>query len=148
MLDYDDRLYSTDPRDVWRRYVRRREARIHKAELSDQYDIIHGHFRATKYLDVFPDARLITFLRDPLSVTVSLYDHWRTEPKENFVGHSWYERTIGRGVSILDFARTRKMRRYYDRILAGIPLSRFCSLASWSGMKSRSTRSGVCWVCP
>jgi len=38
--------------------------------------VIHGHFKADKYDDLFPNAKLITWFRNPLEIPISLYYHF------------------------------------------------------------------------
>jgi hypothetical protein len=48
--------------------------RARRDELVENYDVIHGHFCADKYIGLFPQADFITFFRDPAQQTIS---HWR-----------------------------------------------------------------------
>jgi hypothetical protein len=41
------------------------------------FDVIHGHFAASKYAGLFPEARLLTFVRDPYQHAISAYEHAR-----------------------------------------------------------------------
>jgi hypothetical protein len=40
-----------------------------------QYDAIHGHFTARKYVDVFAEPALVTFVRDPYQHAISTHEH-------------------------------------------------------------------------
>src|SRR5262245_49792666 len=66
-FDYDDR--PTDPTcpsncdpAAWER-----RAEQFARALGPKVRILHGHFQATKYLKHFPQARIITWLRHPVS---------------------------------------------------------------------------------
>jgi hypothetical protein len=44
--------------------------------------VIHGHFELPPLLEALPDARAITFLRDPVERLISSYNHWHlTKPE-------------------------------------------------------------------
>ncbi len=38
-------------------------------------DFVSGHFPASKYKDIFPDAKLIAFVREPVARVISEYNH-------------------------------------------------------------------------
>ncbi|MFQ5356641.1 MAG: hypothetical protein ACE5DY_09205, partial [Mariprofundaceae bacterium] len=47
---------------------------------TDLVEAIHGHFEIADYLKQSPDARIITFLREPLDRALSHYYYWLTPP--------------------------------------------------------------------
>ncbi|HZT83314.1 MAG TPA: hypothetical protein VFA26_23995 [Gemmataceae bacterium] len=69
---------------------------------------IHGHFRAGKYAALFPGARLVTWVRHPVSRVASHYAYFRRHPElgaANPVCRAVHER----GLSLVDFARLDSM---------------------------------------
>jgi len=51
-----------------------------RIEISHGYDVIHGHFRADKYADLFSEAKIIAFFRDPYHQAISGYDNAMRRP--------------------------------------------------------------------
>lgn len=49
--------------------------------------VIHGHFGADKYVPLFPNAPLITWMREPVAKVVSLYYFWKSIPLTNDDNH-------------------------------------------------------------
>lgn len=47
---------------------------------TDIVEAIHGHFEISKYLELVPGARIITFLREPLDRAISHYYYWLDPP--------------------------------------------------------------------
>jgi len=47
---------------------------------TDPVEVIHGHFEIADYLQLAPHARIITFLREPLSRALSHYYYWLNPP--------------------------------------------------------------------
>ncbi len=74
LLDYDDWVETQTTAAEQRRSARRMEMLGELHELSRRYDVIHGHFAADKYADLFQKLDLITFVRDPYQQALSAYD--------------------------------------------------------------------------
>ena len=83
---------------------------------------IHGHLQVRKYLDTYPDAQLVTWLRDPVERVVSHYYHWKQRPD---YGHSTCRRLIREDLSLVEFASLPEMQNLQHRYLDGIPLEAF-----------------------
>lgn len=49
-------------------------------EITDDIRVIHGHFRAQRYENYFPEAKRITWLRHPLFRYLSFYYFWMNLP--------------------------------------------------------------------
>lgn len=61
---------------------------------------LHGHFYLKDYRDNFPQAKCITWMRDPVERVVSEYAHLKRQPADgNPLGQ-----LIAQGFSLLDFA--------------------------------------------
>jgi len=51
------------------------EVREHSEFIQSYFKYLHGHFHYLKYADVFPDAPVITTVREPVDRVVSQYQH-------------------------------------------------------------------------
>ncbi len=73
MLDYGDWAGFRVPEALERCHDRTNKMRARQHELLHGYDVIHGHFVADKYLDLFPVEEFVAFFRDPFQQSVSHY---------------------------------------------------------------------------
>jgi hypothetical protein len=73
MLDYGDWAGFDVPAANARRKIRTQEMRSRRDELLQNYDAIHGHFIADKYLGLFPAEDFVAFFRDPYQQALSHY---------------------------------------------------------------------------
>ncbi len=73
MLDYGDWAGFDVPAANARRAIRTREMRSRRDELLRNYDAIHGHFIADKYLGLFSTENFVAFFRDPYQQALSHY---------------------------------------------------------------------------
>ncbi len=68
---------------------------------------IHGHFDLERLRGRFPQARLITWVRDPVQRVAAQYHYWRREPDwQNALCRTLHEKNL----SLLEFARHRQAR--------------------------------------
>lgn len=81
MLDYGDWAGFNTPEANERRAIRTEEMRARRKELSENYDAIHGHFIADKYLGLFPDPKFVAFFRDPYQQAVAHYYFLQRNPQ-------------------------------------------------------------------
>lgn len=72
--DYGDWAGFDEPFANRRRAERHAKMRARREELMANYDVIHGHFVADKYIGLFPNSQFITFFREPAQQSIS---HWR-----------------------------------------------------------------------
>lgn len=80
-LDYGDRVGWTGPEaDEWRR-GRGVPAAIAAAYNRGAVRIVHGHFYASKYATAYPEAQLVTFLREPVYRVASNYQYLSEHPE-------------------------------------------------------------------
>src|SRR4051812_7991999 len=56
------------------------EVREHAGFIQSYFDVLHGHFFATKYVDVFLDAAFIATLRHPVARVISQFQHELNDP--------------------------------------------------------------------
>lgn len=71
--DYGDWAGFDEPFANKRRADRTTAMRARRDELLANYDVIHGHFVAEKYMNLFPQTEFVTFFRDPYQQSIS---HW------------------------------------------------------------------------
>jgi hypothetical protein len=78
---------------------------------------IHGHFLAETLRERFPDARLITWVRDPVRRVAAQYHYWRRAPDWS---HPVCRAMHGQQWSLVEFARQDAMRdrmsHYFGRL--------------------------------
>jgi len=126
LLDYGDQYSFMDvvkpgfvlrSRRLWKK-IRR------GAYLQDKTNArcVHGHFRATKYRDSFPEAKFAVWLRDPVDRLVSHYYHWKRIPDYN---HTLCRMVNEESLSLVDFAELEVMRNLFLRYLDGMSVSQF-----------------------
>ncbi|HVU35878.1 MAG TPA: sulfotransferase family 2 domain-containing protein [Opitutaceae bacterium] len=83
---------------------------------------IHGHFFADAFDDLFPDRRLLTWVRHPVERVVSNYHHFLRSPDmRDDCCRALYERRL----SLPEFARLDWMRNEASRYLTEKPVSDF-----------------------
>lgn len=83
---------------------------------------IHGHFRADTYLDLFPESRCLTWLREPVERLISQYNYWKRKP---FRGHSVCKMLIERKLSLLEFGEIEVMRNLQSRYFHTLGIADF-----------------------
>lgn len=87
-------------------------------QLDPRTRALHGHFPATPaFLESFPHAKLVAWIREPVARTVSYYNYWKRTPPH---GNPHHDEFLQRNLSIVDFARHPEMRRemqdYFRRV--------------------------------
>ncbi len=78
---------------------------------------IHGHLDVNALLPRFPDAILVTWVRDPVQRVASLYHYWKREPD---LRHPLCRILRERNLSLLDFARQDPARNDMTRFFGGL----------------------------
>lgn len=77
---------------------------------------IHGHFRANKYDPIFPTARLITWLRNPVQRVISYYSYFLRNPQSiDPICKAVHENKL----SLLEFADMKEARNAMTYFFAG-----------------------------
>lgn len=84
--------------------------------------VIHGHFLPGKYRNLFPHAKRIVWLRNPIFRLISEYFFALNIRDYNNVFHA---QLLERNLSILEYARIPAMRNFLTRHLAGAQLQEF-----------------------
>ena len=87
--------------------------------IAERFKLIHGHFHYKKYGDIFPNAKYITCLREPLKRTVSQYHHIIQEADPN---HWLYERLSTGKMDFVEFTSLPNICRAQSWHLDGIAI--------------------------
>ena len=116
---YGDRL-SKDYRRYRNRFAEDPGAR---EKISSPYSAIHGHFAASKYLDLCPDAFFVTWLRHPVARLVSSYKgSLRSQPNADYP----VRMKVLEGLSFAEFAEIDEVRgEVLNGYLKGFDMNRF-----------------------
>lgn len=112
-LDYADRVL--DPASAFQTDFEGWQTATHAQadRLPPETRVIHGHFSAIKYRDLFPEAKRVVWLRDPVARLVSHYHYWRNLPP---TPHTLHRRMLDDALSLLEFARLEPMQNIVSRI--------------------------------
>lgn len=111
--DYEDRPLI--PRSPWRALAER----FRRVELPPGTRVVHGHFVASKYWRAFPEARFVTWFRDPIERLASHYHYWQREPDPK---HPTCRRLLEERLSLAQFAALPEMRNVHARFLGAVPV--------------------------
>ncbi len=94
------------------------------ASYAERFDVIHGHFSADKYRDVFPDGRLVTFVRDPYQHAMSSYEHAVRETRP--IAHPSYRAFRERNMTMADLIEA--VPDHQSRYFASVPVDEFAMI--------------------
>jgi hypothetical protein len=83
---------------------------------------IHGHFLADAFDDLFPDRRLVTWVRDPVERLLSNYHHFLRSPD---MRDDCCRALLERKLDLRQFADLEWMRNYTAHYLANKPVGAF-----------------------
>ena len=93
-----------------------------KKFISSHFVVLHGHFLASKYLDIFPDARCVATLRHPVDRTISQYLHELNEISSD----AWYHDDVVSGhMDVVTFAAQDGVRDAMAQHLRGRSLREY-----------------------
>ena len=98
--DYGDWVGVNTPEAITRRADRTLKASENREGLFRDYDIIHGHFIADKYIGLFPRTDFVGFFRDPYQQTISHYEFMLRHPQ---IDHPAVRELHETGMSLNDF---------------------------------------------
>jgi len=84
------------------------------------YDVIHGHFVADQYAALFPDAKLVSFFRDPYQQTISHYEFLSSIPETH--DHRAVKLFHEERMSLIDFIRWEAFSNEQSYLLGKVPL--------------------------
>jgi hypothetical protein len=94
----------------------------HIFQLLKQRDVcVHGHFLPAKYLALFPEASLITWLREPAQRLMSHYEFWQQNPQPE---HKVARYVLENKLSFTEFCELELMQNISSRFFGGLEASR------------------------
>jgi hypothetical protein len=85
-------------------------------------DVIYGHFKISTYANMFPHAKLITVVREPIEQIISNFLHYKRAQNTRF------EPGIGRlppGLNFVEFYRHPKMLNYQSQFFDTVDIEDF-----------------------
>lgn len=92
-------------------------------EIGENVRVLHGHFPATPALRAaFPKARVIAWIREPVTRIISYYFYWKRLPRQGNRGHDYF---LDNDLSLVEFARHPTVRHEMLDYFARLPLSDF-----------------------
>lgn len=100
LADYGDWVGVDTPDAVARRECRMEEMWARRDKLLRDYDVIHGHFIADKYIGLFPTTEFAAFFRDPYQQAISHYQYALRHPE---IDHPAIKLIHGTRMGILEF---------------------------------------------
>jgi hypothetical protein len=117
-FDYEDKPSSREHK----RITRQRRLFGFQCDLPSQAQVIHGHFFATKYERLFPDAKLAIWIRDPAQRLMSHFYYWKAHPDSK---NSACRHAIEHGFDLEKFIRQRELQNLQSRYLDGKGIAAF-----------------------
>ena len=122
LTDYGDFPLSDSIPNRWHRLCTRLEVRRRRDSLRKDYDVVHGHFIASKYSSLTHDAAFCAFFRDPVNRVLSQYRYILSDPNPQ---HQMRRKILSEGLSLARFGSLPRQRRLYGLFTAGWPMERF-----------------------
>ena len=121
LLDYGDWVGLNSPEAIARRRERAVDMRRRRDELLTGYDVIHGHFLAEKYVDLFPVTDFVAFFRDPYQQTISNYHFLLRHPE---AGHEYpaVKAFHDAKMTLYDYVEWKEVRSPQADMLSGLSL--------------------------
>ena len=98
------------------------ESIINDLELLPGRSVIHGHFPAEKYSDLFPNAVYVTWLRDPVERVISNYLYWQ---RSDIPGDRRWEQVTAENMSLEQFAQLDFARDLQEAFLSPLAVEQF-----------------------
>jgi len=93
-----------------------------KLKIPDKTEILHGHITAYKYRNVYPNAKYITWLREPTQIPISMYYHYLRNPDFNsYLCQQLYNKNL----SLEGFINLRKKWNVINDFIGDVPLEAF-----------------------
>jgi len=90
--------------------------------ITQYFHLLHGHFYASKYLDVFPNAHFISTIRHPVDRVISQYMHEFNEHSNTALFHEAIK--LGT-LDVVEFAEQPGIGNAFSLHLAGRPLNEY-----------------------
>lgn len=93
-----------------------------KISIKKGVKVIHGHFQAIKYIDKYPNATYITWLRDPIERIASHYYFWKRVPDKK---NSTCMEMVNNDYTLLEFARMSEIKNLQSFCISPLNFSNF-----------------------
>lgn len=93
--------------------------------VSEYFRVLHGHFYVEKYLNIFPDARIIAAIRHPVDRIISQYNH---EMNDDLDGSFFHDDITSGKMDVVDFAKQPGVGDAMSRHLGRHPLQEYACL--------------------
>jgi hypothetical protein len=117
--DYGDWAGFDVPEVNVRRKAREEAMRARRDELLAKYDVIHGHFIADKYLDLFPRQEFIAFFRDPYQQAIAHYYFIKRNPQR---AHPETKIFHEAGMSLMEYLEWDAFRNHQSQFLGSLSI--------------------------
>jgi hypothetical protein len=122
MLDYGDWAGFNSPEAIAHRARRAIEMRGRRDELSERYQIIHGHFIADKYVGLFAATEFAAFFRDPYQRTLSQFHFLAQNPQ---IDHPAVRILHENKMDIFDYIKWQEVGNVQSSLLGSIAIDDF-----------------------
>jgi hypothetical protein len=119
MLDYGDWAGFNTPQANARRAERERNMRARRDELVENYDAIHGHFVADKYVGLFPDPKFVAFFRDPYQQAIAHYYFLERNPQRPHPEEKIFHE---RGMSLMEYLEWDAFYNYQSQFMGSLSI--------------------------
>ena len=133
MGDYGDWSGFDTPEANARRAVRTAAMRARAAELQANYDIIHGHFHADKYLGLFEREQFVAFFRDPYQQAMAHFFFLLRNPQRNHPEERIFHENR---MTLLDYLSWDAFRNQQSQYLGSVAIEDFAMV----GLSSQFAR--------
>ena len=117
------------------------------AEIPEKTCCLHGHFEADAFSNRFPDAQLITWLRHPVSRTISLYRHILNRPD---LDNTYIREVYERQPDLLEFSQIPWVRNNAFNYLKCLTPEDFIFIGFVEdyAVSLRQCAKTLAWSCP
>jgi hypothetical protein len=95
-------------------------------EIERDHDIIHGHFIADKYKDLFKVEQYVAFFRHPMQQAISHYKYLKRQPPRKDATI----RAVQETTSFLEFLAHEALPNPQTTLMGGVPLDHFSVVAT------------------
>lgn len=134
LMDYGDWVGWETPESIERRSFRALEMREQRDSLMSKYDTIHGHFIADKYVNLFPHADFVAFVRDPYQQAISNYNYILRNPQIDHPAVRYFHQE---NLSIIDFISWDMRWNIQSLFIGKLPIDDFAMI----GITEKFTQS-------
>jgi hypothetical protein len=112
----EDYETSVTTKPYWQDFLNGYRYRFSKNQPPPATHCIQGHFLAIKYTHI-PQARFVTWVRDPIQLAHSLYYYWQRMPK---LAHPLCRKMHQKNMSLAEFAALSRFWNLQTKFLFGV----------------------------